>query len=149
MLALGIPRTRQLFPRASAIVRKEEWEPRRKLSPDRADRCWSSPGAMTEVDNAYRVCRLGVARTLSRDQYTVEVPRPSATCSTNRPTSRASEVGRLVRCGAGHWPAKRSSRRSPSLDHQLNGNGWLESGSIVLLTASGLLTEILHPTHWP
>lgn len=102
MLALEYAPHSALFPRASAIVHQGGvGTTAQALRSGRP--MLVVPWGHDQVDNAYRVCRLGVARTLSRDQYTVRGATTALRHLLDEPThiTRASEVGRLVRAEHG------------------------------------------------
>jgi rhamnosyltransferase subunit B len=98
MLALDYAPYSELFPRAAAIVHQGGVGTTAQAL--RAGRpMLVVPWGHDQLDNADRVCRLGVARTLSRDRYTV---RRAATAlrhllDESSHVTRAHDVGRLVR----------------------------------------------------
>ncbi|SIN72707.1 UDP:flavonoid glycosyltransferase YjiC, YdhE family [Singulisphaera sp. GP187] len=102
MLALEYAPYSELFPRASAIVHQGGVGTTAQAL--RAGRpMLVVPWAHDQPDNAYRVCRLGVARTLTRDRYTVRRAATALRHLLDEPThiTRASEVGRIVRAEEG------------------------------------------------
>lgn len=102
MLALEYAPHSELFPRASAIVHQGGVGTTAQAL--RAGRpMLVVPWGHDQLDNAYRVCRLGVARTLARDKYTVRRAATALRHLLDEPThiTRASEVGRLVRAENG------------------------------------------------
>lgn len=102
MLALEYAPYSELFPRASAIVHQGGvGTTAQALRSGRP--MLVVPWGHDQVDNAYRVCRLGVARTLARDHYTVRRAATALRHLLDEPThmTRASEVGRIVRAENG------------------------------------------------
>ncbi|WP_406693789.1 glycosyltransferase [Singulisphaera sp. Ch08] len=116
MLAVEYAPHSELFPRASAIVHQGGvGTTAQALRSGRP--MLVVPWGHDQVDNAYRVCRLGVARTLSRERYTVRNAATALRHLLDEPNhlTRASEVARMIRTEDGAASACHAIERVLSL----------------------------------